>query len=50
MMPEEAWSPLNSLVKSGKLYSVEDGYIQVPQAPGLGVELDEEAIDHYRIE
>ena len=50
MMPEEAWSPLNALVKDGNLYTVKDGYIQIPQAPGLGVELDEEAIDRYRVE
>jgi len=26
-----------------------DGYLTVPQAPGLGVELDEEAVRHYRV-
>ena len=50
MMPEEAWSPLNALVKGEKLYTVKDGYIQIPQAPGLGVELDEEAIEKFRVE
>jgi len=50
MMPEDAWSPLNALVKGEKLYTVKDGYIQVPQAPGLGVGLDEEAIEKFRVE
>jgi L-alanine-DL-glutamate epimerase-like enolase superfamily enzyme len=50
MMPEDAWSPLNALVKGEKLYTVKDGYIQIPQAPGLGVELDEEAIEKFRVE
>ena len=29
--------------------SLEDGYLVAPQAPGLGVELDEEACDRYRV-
>lgn len=28
---------------------VENGYAQVPDGPGLGVELDEEAVAHYRV-
>ena len=28
---------------------VEDGYIRVPQAPGLGVEVDEEVVQRYRV-
>ena len=29
---------------------VQDGYIRVPEGPGLGVEVDEEAIERYRVE
>ena len=50
MMPEEAWSPLNALVKNRRLYTVENGAIRVPQSPGLGVEIDEQAIDRYRVD
>jgi L-alanine-DL-glutamate epimerase-like enolase superfamily enzyme len=50
MMPEDAWAPLNALVKSERLYTVRDGYIDVPNAPGLGVEVDEAAIDRYRVD
>jgi L-alanine-DL-glutamate epimerase-like enolase superfamily enzyme len=50
MMPEDAWSPLNALVEGGKLYTVKDGYIRIPQEPGLGVKVDEEAIERYRVE
>jgi len=27
---------------------LEDGYVRVPQGPGLGIELDEEVIARYR--
>ena len=29
---------------------VVDGYAQVPEGPGLGVEVDEEAIERYRVD
>jgi L-alanine-DL-glutamate epimerase-like enolase superfamily enzyme len=29
---------------------VKDGYIRVPEAPGLGVEVDEEALERYRVD
>jgi L-alanine-DL-glutamate epimerase-like enolase superfamily enzyme len=28
---------------------IEGGYVQVPERPGLGVELDEEAVERYRV-
>ena len=49
-LPEDAWSPLNRLVKTEKLYTVKDGCVQIPQAPGLGIEIDEEAIERYRVD
>lgn len=50
MMPDDAWAPLNALVRDGSLYTVSDGFIQVPQAPGLGIELDEQAVNRYRVD
>ena len=49
VLPEQAWAPLGALVKGGNLFVVKDGCVEVPQAPGLGVELDEEAIERYRV-
>jgi L-alanine-DL-glutamate epimerase-like enolase superfamily enzyme len=31
-------------------FAIERGYMRVPQGPGLGVSLDDEAIDRYRVE
>lgn len=47
--PTEAWSPLNALVKSDAILEVADGHVKIPDAPGLGIDVDEEAIDRYRI-
>jgi len=49
-LPEEAWAPLTALVKGETLYTVNDGYVDIPSAPGLGIEVDEEAIERYRVE
>ena len=32
------------------LMEIKDGYVDLPQGPGLGVELDEDAIEEYRVE
>ena len=42
----ELWE--NDLLKTR--LEVQDGYLHVPETPGLGVEIDEEAIDRYRVE
>ncbi|MDP6778857.1 MAG: mandelate racemase/muconate lactonizing enzyme family protein [Candidatus Latescibacteria bacterium] len=47
-LPEEAWAPLNVLTRSGRLYEVEDGCVRIPDSPGLGIDLDEDAIERYR--
>ena len=28
---------------------IENGYVRVPEGPGLGVELDEDALERYRV-
>lgn len=36
-------------IQSEKLAVTEDGYIEVPKKPGLGIELDEEALKKYEV-
>ena len=51
ILPEEAWAPLNVLVKDtdAPLLHVVDGVVNIPTAPGLGIDVDEEAIERYRV-
>lgn len=49
LLPWEQWEPVNAILKNPPLYEIEDGYIQIPQKPGLGVELDEDALEVYRV-
>ena len=49
ILPEEAWSPLAALVKGAKLLEVVNGVVKIPTAPGLGIEVDEDAVERYRV-
>jgi L-alanine-DL-glutamate epimerase-like enolase superfamily enzyme len=44
----ESGSPLNHRLVKSDLKS-RDGYLTVPETPGLGIELDDEAVARYRI-
>ncbi len=49
LLPQEQWAPASKILHSEELFSFRNGEIQVPQAPGLGLELDEQAIEHYKV-
>lgn len=49
LMPEEQWSPALKVLNSGVLFTIRDGYIEVPQGPGLGLDVNREAVDRYRV-
>jgi L-alanine-DL-glutamate epimerase-like enolase superfamily enzyme len=49
LLPEEQWGPALKLVNRDKVVNIVDGYIQVPQSPGLGTDINEDAIEHYRV-
>ncbi len=49
LLPEEQWSPALKVLNSKTVFTFQKGEIQVPQAPGLGLEIDEEALDRFRV-
>jgi L-alanine-DL-glutamate epimerase-like enolase superfamily enzyme len=49
LLPQEQWAPANKILNSQELYTFRNGEIQVPQGPGLGLDLNEEAIEHYKV-
>jgi L-alanine-DL-glutamate epimerase-like enolase superfamily enzyme len=48
-LPTEEWEPGLVLLKDRKAWRVQDGHVYLPDAPGLGLELNEDAIKEYRI-
>ena len=49
LLPEEQWSPGLKVLKSKTMFSFENGDLVAPTFPGLGLDVDEEAIEKYRV-
>jgi L-alanine-DL-glutamate epimerase-like enolase superfamily enzyme len=49
LLPQEQWAPALKILNQKELYTFRNGEIQVPQGPGTGVNLDEDAIEHYKV-
>jgi D-galactarolactone cycloisomerase len=49
VLPEEQWAPARKLVRTPDLFIVKDGHIHLPDLPGLGLDLNEDAIQEYRV-
>jgi L-alanine-DL-glutamate epimerase-like enolase superfamily enzyme len=49
LLPQEQWAPASKILNSKELYTFHNGEIEVPQGPGLGLDLNEDAIAHYTV-
>jgi D-galactarolactone cycloisomerase len=49
LMPEEQWSPALKVLNTDVLFTIRDGYIEVPRRPGLGLDVNREAVSGYRV-
>jgi L-alanine-DL-glutamate epimerase-like enolase superfamily enzyme len=49
LLPNEEWGPAPKVLKSQTVFAFREGEIQVPQGPGLGLEINEEALEQYRV-
>jgi len=49
LLPDEQWSPGLKVLRTPKVFAVEDGMILAPEFPGLGLELDKDAIERFRV-
>ncbi len=47
-LPDEQWAPGVKLLKTPQPWKIENGYILLPNLPGLGLDLNEDAIREYR--
>jgi D-galactarolactone cycloisomerase len=48
-LPEEQWAPARKLVRTPDVFRIENGYVLLPPLPGLGLDLNEDAIREYRV-
>ena len=49
VLPQDAYAPGKRLVHNKEVFAIEDGYMSIPQGPGLGLDVDEDALAKYRI-
>ena len=47
-LPEEQWSPALQLVRTPYVFRIENGFVHLSGLPGLGLDLNEDAIKEYR--
>ena len=49
LLPEEQWSPALKVLKSEKMFHFENGQILAPTYPGIGLDVDEDALMRYKV-
>jgi L-alanine-DL-glutamate epimerase-like enolase superfamily enzyme len=49
LLPAEQWSPALKVLNSKTVFDITDGHVHVPQGPGLGLDINEEALEQYRV-
>lgn len=48
-LPEEQWAPALKILKTPHVFQVERGHVLLPEHPGLGLQIDEDALKEYRV-
>jgi L-alanine-DL-glutamate epimerase-like enolase superfamily enzyme len=48
-LPEEEWAPAQKLMRTPYVFRVEKGYVLLPEHPGLGLDVNDDAIREYRV-
>ena len=49
LLPEEVWSPGIQVLNTKTMYEFRDGEVMVPELPGLGLDVNPEAIEKFRV-
>ena len=49
LLPEQQWAPGLKVLKTPKMFEIENGDILASPLPGLGLDVDADALRHYRV-
>ncbi len=49
-LPEEQWSPALRILRTPHVFEIEDGHVRLPDLPGLGLDVDQQAVEEYRVQ
>jgi len=48
-LPQEQWSPALKLLRTPYVFPIEDGHVLLPEHPGIGLDINEDALKEYRV-
>jgi L-alanine-DL-glutamate epimerase-like enolase superfamily enzyme len=48
LLPEQQWAPGLKVLRTPKMFAIEDGAILAPELPGLGLDVNPDALKEYR--
>ncbi len=48
VLPQQTLGPGMRLLRNKEVFQIEDGYMAIPQGPGLGLDIDGDALELYR--
>ena len=48
-LPQEEWEPGVKLLRTPHAFPIQDGYVLLPDLPGLGLDVNEDALREYRV-
>jgi len=48
-LPEQQWEPGLKLLRTPHAFRIEGGYVLLPDRPGLGLDINEDALQEYRV-
>ncbi len=49
LLPEEQWAPGLKVLRGGSMFTVQNGELLAPAHAGIGLDIDEEALQRYRV-
>lgn len=49
LLPEQQWAPGLKVLKTPYLFRIEDGYLLAPEHPGIGLDVNPDALGEYRV-
>jgi D-galactarolactone cycloisomerase len=49
-LPEEEWAPAVKLMRTPYVFKIEKGHVLLPDHPGLGLDVNEDALKEYRVQ
>jgi len=48
-LPQEQWAPALKLLRTPYVFPIEDGHVLLPEHPGIGLDVNEDALKEYRV-